>query len=69
MLVGIALLGVVTATIAGWFIERLRRVQEDLTKVEERTEATIEQVLAELRELRETGPIGRNRPSPPSRAC
>jgi voltage-gated potassium channel len=52
VLAGIALLGVVTATIAGWFIERLRRVQENVTKIEERTEATIEQVLAELRELR-----------------
>ena len=53
MLIGIALLGVVTATIAGWFIERLRRVQETVTEVEERTEATIDLMLLELRELRE----------------
>jgi voltage-gated potassium channel len=55
MLIGVALLGVVTATIAGWFIERLRRVQETVSAAaatEERTEATLEQVLAELREIR-----------------
>lgn len=53
MLIGIALLGVVTATIAGWFVERLSRLQQDtVAAVEERTEATIEQVLVELREIR-----------------
>jgi voltage-gated potassium channel len=52
VLIRIALLGVVTATIAGWFIERLRRVQQTVTDVEERTGATIDQVLIELRELR-----------------
>lgn len=48
MLVGIALLGVVTATIATWFVDRLRVVQE----AEERTEATLEDVMQELRALR-----------------
>jgi voltage-gated potassium channel len=48
MVVGIALLGVVTATIAAWFVARLHKVQE----AEERTEATLVDVLAELREVR-----------------
>lgn len=64
MLIGIALLGIVTATIAGWFIERLRRVQESVVDAEERTEATIEQVLAELRELRRV--VDAQRSVPPS---
>lgn len=45
MIVGIALLGVVTATVAAWFVDRLRGVQA----AEERTEATLAQVLNELR--------------------
>lgn len=53
MLVGIALLGVVTATIAAWFVERLQAVQRSVVEVEGRTEATLEQVLAELRAIRE----------------
>lgn len=48
MLVGIALLGVVTATIAAWFVDRLREVEETA----ENTETTLQQVLAELREVR-----------------
>jgi len=48
MLFGIALLGVVTATIAAWFVSRLRAVEES----EERTEATLADVLEELRALR-----------------
>lgn len=48
MIVGIALLGVVTATMAAWFVNRLRSVQE----VEEQAGATLDQVLAELREVR-----------------
>jgi len=48
MVVGIALLGVVTATIAAWFVDRLRGVEE----AEEKTEATLAEVLAELREVR-----------------
>jgi len=48
MVVGIALLGVVTATVAAFFVSRLQDVQE----AEERTEATLSDVLAELREVR-----------------
>lgn len=47
MLGGIALLGVVTATIAAWFVER---VQADDVNA---TDATLHDVLAELREVRE----------------
>lgn len=49
MVVGIALLGVVTAAIAAWFIQRLRPVEE----AEARTEATLADVLDELRRLHE----------------
>lgn len=49
MLVGIALLGVVTATIATWFVDRLQDVEES---VEAGQEATLEEVLSELREIR-----------------
>lgn len=45
MLVGIALLGVVTAAVAAWFVERLQEVEESAA------EATLEEVLAELREV------------------
>ena len=48
MVVGIALLGVITATIAAWFVDRLKDVRE----AEERTDATLSDVLAELREVR-----------------
>jgi voltage-gated potassium channel len=63
MLCGIALLGVVTAAIAAWFIER---VQDTAA-----TDATLNDVLAELREMRaqltvltgaEAGPGGRSGP-------
>lgn len=47
MVVGIALLGVVTATIAAWFVDKLRGVQA----AEERTNATLSDVLGELRSL------------------
>jgi voltage-gated potassium channel len=47
MVVGIALLGVITATIAAWFVGRLRQVES----VEERTEATLTDVLAELQRV------------------
>jgi voltage-gated potassium channel len=56
MVAGIALLGVVTASIASWFVENLRqagrRVSEEIDEVErdvERTEAQLAAVLAELR--------------------
>lgn len=45
MLGGIALLGVVTATIAAWFVERVQNTAA--------SEATLADVLAELREVRE----------------
>jgi voltage-gated potassium channel len=48
MLVGIALLGVVTAAIAAWFVNQLRGVQE----AELQTGATLGDVLEELRALR-----------------
>jgi voltage-gated potassium channel len=48
MVVGIALLGVVTATIAAWFVDRLRRLQE----AEEEAEVTLTDVLEELRAIR-----------------
>jgi voltage-gated potassium channel len=56
MVAGIALLGVVTASIASWFVENLRRtevvVQRELGEVSadvDRTEAQVAAVLAELR--------------------
>jgi voltage-gated potassium channel len=49
MVVGIALLGVVTAAIAAWFVQRLRPVEE----AESRTAATLSDVLDELRRLHE----------------
>lgn len=49
MLTGIALLGVLTASIAAWFVDRIRRVEE----AERRTEATLADVLDELRHLRD----------------
>ncbi len=48
MVVGIALLGVVSAAVAAFFVSRLQDVQQ----AEERTEATLSDVLAELRDLR-----------------
>lgn len=49
MVVGIALLGVVTASIAAWFVRRLQPVEE----AERRTEATLAEVLSELRRMYE----------------
>jgi voltage-gated potassium channel len=58
MLGGIALLGVVTATIASWVIERVQGVEE----AEAVTQAEIRELLAEVRALREAmlarGPDG-----------
>jgi voltage-gated potassium channel len=48
MLVGIALLGVVTAAIAAWFVDCLQEAEES---AQESTEATLEEVLTELREV------------------
>ena len=49
MLGGIALLGVITAALASWFVEKTAEIN---SAEEERTEATLEVVLAELRSLR-----------------
>lgn len=58
MVSGIALLGVVTASIASWFVENLRRVEEEVAEeIEhvaedvERTEGTLTAVLTELRTI------------------
>ena len=48
MVTGIAMLGVVTASIAAWFVDRLQTV----TDAEEKTQATLDDVLAELAELK-----------------
>lgn len=48
MLGGIALLGVLTAALASWFVEK----SADITAAEQRTDETLDQVLAELRALR-----------------
>ncbi len=48
MVVSIALLGVVSASVAAFFVSRLQDVQQ----AEARTEATLSDVLVELRELR-----------------
>ncbi len=49
MVVGIALLGVVTAAVAAWFVSQLRAVSE----AEQREQGTLAEVVAELRALRE----------------
>lgn len=49
MLTGIALVGVVTAALASWFVERLAEVQA----AEERTEEEVSGLVAEVRALRE----------------
>jgi voltage-gated potassium channel len=50
MLAGIALVGVVSASIAAWFVERLRSVQH----AEAETRTALAAVLSELQELRNT---------------
>jgi voltage-gated potassium channel len=55
MVAGIALLGVVTASIASWFVENLRRaseqVEEEVEEAGERTSAQLARVLAELQAI------------------
>jgi voltage-gated potassium channel len=59
MVAGIALLGVVTASIASWFVDSLRRagadvadeVERDVEAAAARTEARLAEVLAELRRV------------------
>ena len=48
MVAGIALLGVVTASIASWFVESVRANDRET----ERVEAQLAEVLVELKELR-----------------
>jgi voltage-gated potassium channel len=48
MLGGIALLGVVTAALASWFVEKTAEIR---AAEDERTEVTLDQVLAELRRI------------------
>ena len=48
MVAGIALLGVVTASIASWFVESVRANERET----ERVEAQLAEVLVELKELR-----------------
>jgi voltage-gated potassium channel len=50
MVAGIALLGVVTASLASWFVENLRREEEIAQDVEE-TEEQLAAVLAELKSI------------------
>lgn len=63
MVAGIALLGVVTASIAAWFVEKIREVEEaeeaveqamqDVAVAERATETQLAEVIAELRVLRD----------------
>jgi voltage-gated potassium channel len=48
MIAGIALLGVITASLASWFVERIRAVED----TEQLTHAAVQELLAEIRELR-----------------
>jgi voltage-gated potassium channel len=50
MITGIALLGVVTATIASWFVDRLETSRDAEEQAE--TGASLDELLAEIRELR-----------------
>ncbi len=56
MVTGIALLGVVTAALASWFVEKMSAVQE----AEHRTEQEIADLTAEIRALREAVAGGRS---------
>src|SRR3954452_14447905 len=58
MVAGIALLGVVTASIAAWFVENLRRSEQQVSEEGEEVSSDVEaaqvqlaQVLAELRTI------------------
>jgi voltage-gated potassium channel len=55
MVAGIALLGVITASIASWFVENVREsgreVAREVAVDAERTEAQLDAVLAELQAL------------------
>jgi voltage-gated potassium channel len=49
MIAGIALLGVITASIASWFVERIKAVED----TEQLTHAAVQQLSSEIRELRQ----------------
>jgi voltage-gated potassium channel len=49
MLVGVALLGVVTAALASWFVDKVSEVRA----AEERTEDRVDELVAEVRALRQ----------------
>jgi voltage-gated potassium channel len=79
MVGGIALLGVVTASIASWFVETVRatgrEVERDAERLAARSEAQLDAVLAELRalrarldELEDAGTVGVPRQDVPRRA-
>ncbi|MDQ2582857.1 potassium channel family protein [Saccharothrix yanglingensis] len=53
MVGGIALIGVVTGTIASWIVERLSGVEESVTAAEQAAATELRQVRAELAALRE----------------
>jgi voltage-gated potassium channel len=53
MIGGIALLGVITGTIASWLVSRLSGVEESVAEAEQSTLAELRLVRAELAELRE----------------
>lgn len=53
MIGGIALLGVITGTIASWLVERLSGVEDSVAEAEQATAAELRLVRAELAELRE----------------
>jgi voltage-gated potassium channel len=54
MLGGIALLGVVTATLASWLVERVAEAEEAEASDEAATRAQVDALAREIRELRET---------------
>ncbi|RAY11860.1 two pore domain potassium channel family protein [Actinomadura craniellae] len=60
MVAGIALLGVVTGSLASWFVERLRGVEQ----AEERTQAALAEILTEIRFLNARLDALERRPSP-----
>ena len=74
MVVGVALVGVITATVVTWFFSELDVMREvrEIEEAEEKTEATLEVVLEELAALHERldqlEPVRREAPRFPGRA-
>jgi voltage-gated potassium channel len=52
VLTGIALLGTISATLASWFMENLKETEDKILQDENKTLALIEQLLAEVQDLR-----------------